>query len=202
MHEKIDGRITPGKKKELRAHMNDCIECRQEYYQLKVLVEYLLKTPIEKIPPDFMDNVMMQVRIPTRYRIRDRILKWISRIVLRPAVAIGSVIVVILSWVSYLFLFEKLMGLFVISGLYQPFFQSEKVKQIAILIRDLINTVVSLFGVGDFFFHSTKILFFMGATFWTLSSYLLPAAIMALFVWTIIIYRFINARRLPHVHFK
>ncbi len=175
---KIDGSLPADKEKLLDAHMNECLDCRQEYFQLKALVHYLRETPIEQVPPDFMDNVMAQVRIPLHYRMRDLAIQSIPRLFYHPAIIIGVIVAIILSFASYLMAFKTLFELLIIEGLH--------------------DQLVDMIQEGGVAYSLTKIMLTLAATLWTTLSYFIPVVIVGLFLCSIILFYFLNNRRFTH----
>lgn len=54
----IDGNITIDEKNTLKQHINDCVLCREEYFNLKESME-LFNDIEEKVAPDEIENIVM-----------------------------------------------------------------------------------------------------------------------------------------------
>lgn len=199
MHEKIEGSISIEDQWELDVHMAECPDCRREYYQLKALVEYLVNTPIDDVPEDFMDNVMSKVKIPLRYRVRDFFKRIVSIFLLQPLLIFGGLLVVVLSWISYLFLVEKIVGLMEPGSLKQSLVMFSDVQHIPYFINDIVTNFKNLFIPGDFVVEVTRIFLAILATISTTLSYLLLVAILILLTWTLMLYKISETRRLAYV---
>ncbi len=202
MDDKIDGSISTEKEKILDLHLAECEDCRQEYFQLKALVNYLIETPIEEVPPDFMDNVMAAVKIPLHYRIRDNLRKWLPTFVLHPILAITALAMVFISWVCYYVLFDKLFSLLSLKLLYKPLLQSPALKQIAYIIRDVVGFLFGIFQLDNLAPDFVRNIFTISATMYSILSYLLTVTIIVLFIWATILFSLMRARRMANVQTK
>ncbi len=62
---------------QVESHLSECEKCRKQAGQEKLLMEQLIKIPVEPCPDEIIDHVIESISLP-RSSFKERILKWLD----------------------------------------------------------------------------------------------------------------------------
>lgn len=61
MNDHLDGELSPAEEQELKAHLKECGDCQQHYYELSKTIAFVQSASHIQTPPDFVQNTMKRL---------------------------------------------------------------------------------------------------------------------------------------------